>query len=310
MAKSGIFTLAVGLVVGIMLSFMFMQYESLSKKTLSKTLHVSYQARDYSVGGNSFYLQQRSLLNSTKLPVVDNELTRIVTSYPFDPLFNSTLLKTRAKTLCYVMCAKGSQGAVQAARATVAEHCSKTVFFSRSPIKEVGSIDLGFQEDSAHRWERYKMAADYVYTHFRSDFELFIKFEYDIYIVPENIQFMALLHQAHIPGYIGQVITDKDPRGVVTVLTREGLEILHNALPSCPPRLGGTNEDLELEECLKPLHIFGTKESRDHLGTPRFQMLVPDHELPGNTIKYHPWAMKYIHHPLEKVSLYHSYFYL
>lgn len=303
MAKSNIFPLALGLIVGVMLSYIFTQYDAISKRTTSmKRQPIFYGNRDYSLGGNSFYLQRRSLNNMTSTPTIDNEMTRMVKSFPFDPNFNSSLLRENIKILCYVMCARGSKPAMIAVKAVTEKHCHKVVLFTKGTEKDIGTVDLGFELVESQSWERYKKATEYVYNQFRLDYDLFIKLEYDIFVVPENVCFMSLLHQAYIPGYLGHVLTDDKDRGVVTILTREGLSILHEAIPSCPAQKGGKKEDVELVECLQPLHVYHTKESKDAEGKPRFQMLIPDHELPGNTIKYNPWYMRYIHHPSVEVS--------
>lgn len=301
MSKTNIFPLGLGLAVGVMLSYMFFQYETISKKSVM-IQPLYYGKREYSMGGHSFYLQRKSPDNKTMILPVDNKMTRLVKSFPFDPLLNSSLLEENMRMLCYIMCAKCSKQAIHAVQDIMGRHCDKVVVFAKSADGNPGTVGLNFKTTEDMAWQRYKMATEYVYHQFRLDYDLFIKHEYDTLVVSENIRFMTLLHQAYIPGYVGHVLTDVRDRGVVTALTRDGLSILKEAIPSCAAQKGGKKEDVELAECLRHNHVHSVKESKDTEGVPRLQMLIPDHELPANTLDSNPWYVRHIHHPLVEVS--------
>ncbi|XP_072028341.1 glycoprotein-N-acetylgalactosamine 3-beta-galactosyltransferase 1-like [Amphiura filiformis] len=145
----------------------------------------------------------------------------------------------------------------------------------------------------------------FVYDSFINDYDWFVKLEHDSVVVPENIRYMTLMHQANIPGYAGQVLSGEKTTGSVHILSNQALRQLVLKLSECPDSVGGMADDLELDECLRVAGMSSSTDGRDQEGIQRFQIVMPDHKLPANTNGYSVWYWRYVRKPEIEVSKVH-----
>lgn len=308
-----------GLLAGTLSAIVYSQYEVIFEQTArggSAGAGVPLKATDfgepvdrseYSVGGNSFYLKLSG--EAPSLPQVGNAdlystINQDTKSGLFDPQLNSSLLFDKVKVLCYVIAPRQFIGShVKGIVKSWAHHCNKLVVLSSQESKEFGVINAKLPDGKALAWARAKVALQYVHDNFLSDYDWFVKLEHDTMVVVENIRYMVLMHQANIPGYVGQVFSGPKTAGSVSILSKHGVELLVPKLSECPDKVGGMADDLELDECVGKAGMESSADGRDQDGVYRFQIVMPDHKLPANTNGYTVWYWRYIRHPNVEVSV-------
>ena len=317
MGAQGFLSILAGLVAGILWAIVYSQYEVIFKSVgnggaetqpiVKATEHLEpIQRQEYSVGGNSFFLklpdgdQQKVKEETMALSSYVNQYSK---SNTYDPRLNSSALFDNVKILCFVIVPRqnvGNHG--KSITKSWSYHCNKLVLLSSVENKDLGVINIKMPEGKSEAWSRVKTALKYVHDNFLKDYDWFVKLEHDTMVVPENIRYMVLMHQANIPGYAGQVLSGTKTQGSVHIFSKNAMTLLAPQLSKCPNKVGGMADDLELAECLETTGMKSSTDGRDQDGVSRFQIVMPDHKLPANTNGYTVWYWRYIRKPEIEVG--------
>ncbi|XP_077978998.1 uncharacterized protein LOC144434421 [Glandiceps talaboti] len=307
MQKFGYITFVLGIVAGVFLVLMLNQYEHLFMSTIAmetpvKVLNALFSPNTDSHPGKyeSSYFYVR---NGTKLKIAESELARKVKEEYFDPRNQKDMLYNDVRLLCLVHIEKDVSKLSKALHETWASHCNKVVIISSSTdqsVQDLHHIDVANKAELT--WERSKQSLRHAMDKYRKDFDWFLKVEVDTFVVPENIRYLVLVHNSSVPGYIGHVFLG-DKGGSAFVISRQGLEIISPQLQNCPAKEGGRKDDVELTQCFNKVGVMSSTHGIDHKGELRFEMKIPDHKLPSNTlaaIGFSGRYWRYIKYPEKK----------
>nr|XP_054767775.1 glycoprotein-N-acetylgalactosamine 3-beta-galactosyltransferase 1-like [Lytechinus pictus] len=240
--------------------------------------------------------------NGKEVTGLHGDLKDIGSGNAFDTSLDAQPSKDKTKILCMVALA-GLDVATYATYSTTLQntwgkHCSKVLFVSDRSIRvQANILRTDLKPGESHSWSRTKILLKEAYS-FVEEFDWFVKVPYDGFVVLENLRHLLQLHQTNILGYIGQVFEGPGRDGSVFVLSRYAMELIVPTLITCTPRfLQGFDDGEVLESCLRNVDVISLTDGRDQSGIFRFQMKVPELELPRLATSRMQWNLKYIEHP-------------
>ncbi|XP_047476449.1 glycoprotein-N-acetylgalactosamine 3-beta-galactosyltransferase 1-like [Penaeus chinensis] len=150
---------------------------------------------------------------------------------------------------------------------------SKLAFLDTDPSR-ARAVNVGSEEGFKALWNKTRSALQYLYLHFLSDYEWFLKADDNTYVVLENLRYMLRAYDTNDPVYFGHHYRSKggyNSGGAGYVLGRETLrrfveKALHNEAICGSRRFG---EDFQLGRCLRGVGV-AIVDTRDHRQEGRF----------------------------------------
>ncbi|KAK3790567.1 hypothetical protein RRG08_010614 [Elysia crispata] len=146
---------------------------------------------------------------------------------------------------------------LRAVNETWARRCDKILYFISSPKnKSHDVVALDIPDKRQTLTDKTVFIHQYLYTHYLSQFDWFLKADDDTYVIMENLRFLLSHFDPAVPGYIGCQFKHFSPQGYMSggagyLFNREGLKTLVQKGYNIPARCRhkGGAEDIETGRC-------------------------------------------------------------
>ncbi|XP_037779931.1 glycoprotein-N-acetylgalactosamine 3-beta-galactosyltransferase 1-like [Penaeus monodon] len=184
-------------------------------------------------------------------------------------------LYEEVRVLCWVPVAPRSHNTTAVhVKATWGRRCNKLLFISTKDDASISAVNVGSEEGFRALWNKTRSALLYLYSHFLSDYEWFLKADDNTYVVLENLRYLLRAYDTNDPVYFGHHYKTKggyNSGGAGYVLGREALrrfveKALHKKAICGTRRIG---EDFQLGRCLRAVGV-AIVDTRDHRQQGRF----------------------------------------
>ncbi|CAD5232087.1 unnamed protein product [Bursaphelenchus xylophilus] len=216
-------------------------------------------------------------------------------------------LKKRVRILCWIMTHNSKNGNMRATAVnrTWGPKCDKYLFVSTN-VSSLPSVDLNVTEGRKYLWQKTKRAFKYVYDHYGSEYDWFVKADDDTFMFVENLRFMLMNYNKEEPIYFGcnfKVIvrTGYMSGGAGYILSHEALRRFVEDGLSDPKKCKAADtgdEDVEVGRCLGKLGVI-LGDSRDASGRHRMLPMAPEiHFGSENKGKIPDWFENYTRYPI------------
>jgi glycoprotein-N-acetylgalactosamine 3-beta-galactosyltransferase len=167
------------------------------------------------------------------------------------------------------------QTKAKAVKETWGKRCDILLFVSDDEEDSLPSIPLNLPKGRDHLSNKTFTAFQYIYTHYATSADWFLKADDDTYVIMENLRHFLQNQDWTVPVYFGHRYRPWVNQGYFSggagyVISREGLRRFGTRNPSvkaCQARFGGA-EDVAFGKCMEYLSIK-TGESRDINGRSR-----------------------------------------
>ncbi|XP_071950590.1 glycoprotein-N-acetylgalactosamine 3-beta-galactosyltransferase 1-like [Antedon mediterranea] len=339
MQKRGLFSLFIGLFVGCCSVVVYNRYvdivnmmnhmpvmtigsssSHLSSKVTADTVdNIGYPSGsheslpvEYSIDGKSYFFQaseqnepEGTLLSELGAPksnpALDSHFVNYLKRNDFDPRLNSTILNSKVRILCFTITPQNQLPTAQYQLKTWGKHCDKFVILT-SGGKTGNDVEvISLPNGAQHSWNRLKSSLQWCLKQNLDNYDWIVKVEYDTFLILENLRYMLIMHSTSIKDYIGQVFAGKQGRASTIALSREGLTKLSPVIQLCEAEKDGQNDDEELQNCFNKVKVYPREDGRDYTGENRFQLLIPNHEVPVTSAKFVVWYWRFIKQPGQKL---------
>ncbi|XP_033106262.1 glycoprotein-N-acetylgalactosamine 3-beta-galactosyltransferase 1-like [Anneissia japonica] len=332
MSKKGLFSLIIGLCVGFCSVFVYERFldivnqmnrissitSNYNSKRPSGIHNIGYPTKqnvlsiDYSIDGTSYFFQTSDHndkpdngLSELGMPELDPELDTSFVNYlkrnDFDPRLNASALNSKIRVFCFSITPQNQLHSAENQQKTWGKHCDKFVILSSRKISKGDIIGIDLADGANHAWSRLKSSLQWIMGQEINNYDWIVKVEYDTYLVVENLKYMLILHSTSIKSYVGQVFSGKKDRGSTIALSRAGIKKLSPVIKNCGPESGGKIDDMELQNCFNQVNVYRQEDGRDYTGENRFQLLIPNHEVPVTSAKFVVWYWRFIKQPSHKL---------
>ena len=260
------------------------------------------------LGQNDHQGTKRDPSLSARLGRLSSEITkdelRLVISPNFDPFYSADLLKNKIKILCIATLEQAyAINYAKVLQNSWGKHCTRTVVFTNEPKPVEGTIKADLKSGKFYAWSRTRASFIRAHDEFLLDFDWYVKVPHDGFVVMENLRYLVLLHQIGIPGYIGHIFKGPGWGDSLLILSRHALMLVRPHLPVCSPSFfGGADDGEALESCFRNLDVLSLMDGRDSSGTFRFQMMMPNLNLPSESMSFSQWNWRYFSQPDKQVG--------
>jgi len=206
-------------------------------------------------------------------------------------------LEKEVRVLCWIMTYTGNhKSKATHVKATWGKRCNKLIFMSDSDDVELGAINImkNSTEGRKHLTAKTMNAFDYIYEHYRDDYDWFMKADDDTYVIVENLRYLLSAYNTKQPIYFGHHFgAHVKPKGYTSggagyVVSREALDRFGTRKPHlCADDFGP--EDVEWGKCMNKLDV-SILDSRDSDNRTRFHCFAPEYHISG---RYPQWYLEY-----------------
>ncbi|XP_071106618.1 glycoprotein-N-acetylgalactosamine 3-beta-galactosyltransferase 1-like isoform X1 [Haliotis cracherodii] len=216
-----------------------------------------------------------------------------------------THTKSHIRVFCWITTQeKALQDKIPAVNETWARRCDNKIFIMTTNVTTPGHSIVDFNiKDGRKRLTKKTIAAiKYIYQHYLTDYDWFLKADDDTFIVMENLKYLLSFHSPDEAVYLGHLFKMFLSPGYMSggagyVLSRQAVRRLveegYNVEGAC--RKGGAHEDVELGKCLKKVGV-PAYNSLDDTGRETFYPLNLGDYIMGNLPKQ---LYRYDRHPAK-----------